>query len=221
MMAERSSCVMAASFECSNGPTSVRMLLQAKANVNAADSQGQTALHVARGCSGCVAALLVARADPCARDQRGRTPLHTLAFFPEAAALLTALGADVDEAGRTALHAAARAEADVDPRALQRKGDQAWAEFHEALARKGSDLELRRRYRFGRLADDLGFMSAHHSETSGGLGWMWECMCTDHQVWRHCSSAKHSRRFAAPLHTCATSVCALLAAGARASAVDG
>lgn len=82
-------------------------------DVDAADDQGQTALHLAcqQFASAIVEALLGLGADPNVRDHHGRTPLHHLIvarpYDQDAWQLLVDAGADVslaDNDGRTLLH---------------------------------------------------------------------------------------------------------------------
>ncbi|MBU0617074.1 MAG: ankyrin repeat domain-containing protein [Planctomycetes bacterium] len=90
------------------------LLLAAGADVDAADGEGMTALHVglARQRDELVAALIEGGADVHLRDANGRTPLYYAALSnnSKAIALLVEKKADVDladKAGNTALHAAA------------------------------------------------------------------------------------------------------------------
>ena len=85
--------------------------LQAGANPNAREGDGQTPLHRARAAE-TVTALLDAGADVNARDKRGSTPLHLAAMSAtgEAVTALLEAGADPNarnESGTTPLHAAA------------------------------------------------------------------------------------------------------------------
>ena len=89
----------------------VARLVREGNDVNAADVQGVTALHLARSAE-CVAALVRHGATVDAKDSEGRTPLHAAAGTGavEGVATLLSLGAAVnacDYTGRTALHHAA------------------------------------------------------------------------------------------------------------------
>ena len=73
------------------GGSSVRMLLDLGANINARDRSGMTPLHLAAmGGGGAVTELLLAGADPHAADKRGYSPLryakhskHVLSLFDD------------------------------------------------------------------------------------------------------------------------------------------
>jgi len=89
-------------------------LLELRANPDAADSRGRTALHWA-GSAHCVKLLLAHNAGPDARDEKGETPLFWAAKSGrvEAVRFLVASGASVDALdcrGQTALFEAARRE---------------------------------------------------------------------------------------------------------------
>ncbi|MBN2315462.1 MAG: ankyrin repeat domain-containing protein [Sedimentisphaerales bacterium] len=103
----------------------VRLLLEAGANINAKDDRGQNALHVMldirnasnnryRLSKDTLELLLAKGADVNAKDNDGRTPLHLAAESAdrEIVALLLDKGADInakeDKSGFTALHYAAR-----------------------------------------------------------------------------------------------------------------
>lgn len=61
-------------------------LTNAKIDVNAADNQGNTALHVAaqRSLLSVVSALLAAGANPCAKNSQENTPIHQVVSRPQA-----------------------------------------------------------------------------------------------------------------------------------------
>ena len=87
------------------GPSTVQVLLNAGADVNARDGADQTPLHNAAN-SSIVQVLLAAGADVNARDGNDRTPLHNAANLTIIQALLAA-GADVnarDTSGNTPLY---------------------------------------------------------------------------------------------------------------------
>ena len=72
--------------------------LQAGADPNAREGDGQTSLHLAArsGTGEAVTALLEAGADPNARDENGNTPLHLAALFERAEAVTALLDAGAD-----------------------------------------------------------------------------------------------------------------------------
>jgi ankyrin repeat protein len=126
---------------------SVRALLDAGAEPNAADSFGQTALHVASGAEPAraaeIVALLLARgADASLVDARGFTPLHAggaagASAFVRALAAKTELLEKTTPAGETALDVALRYGRDLAAEALVAAGatftrDDQWPPLHEA-----------------------------------------------------------------------------------------
>lgn len=92
----------------------LQQLLAAGADVNAADAEGETALHqrASRQRVGVVRALIAAGADPTARDKRGETPLHAAICpywgvsdtTPGVVRELLAAGADVNQQMTRATH---------------------------------------------------------------------------------------------------------------------
>ena len=117
-------------------------LIQAGADVNAADSSGRSALHLAveRGNPGTIAALMAAKANPNVRDQTGWTPLHHAGAKNQIDCIraLLAGGADpmtLSERGGTPLHEAAASgsvetiqvllDAGVDPTVVSKTGQTA------------------------------------------------------------------------------------------------
>ncbi|KAK4080972.1 hypothetical protein Trihar35433_2077 [Trichoderma harzianum] len=76
--------IMAASSVGNHDKSSIRilkLLIRRKAEVNVADSQGRTALHIACGFSpiGCIKALVEAGANVDTKDKVGRLPIHIAA----------------------------------------------------------------------------------------------------------------------------------------------
>jgi len=111
--AEGSTLLMHAAYAGSLG--GMRMLIDAGADVNAANSRRATALHWAATDAAKMKLLLASKADINARTAEGRTPLHAAALQPDGTALVRLLieaGADVNAkniVGQTPLFAAVAA----------------------------------------------------------------------------------------------------------------
>ena len=100
-------------FEDADGDL-VRTCLDAGADPNARNEDGDTPLHIAawNGQTEAIAALLDAGADPNARNEDGDTPLHIAAWNGQTEAIAALLDAGADpnarnEDGDTPLHIAA------------------------------------------------------------------------------------------------------------------
>jgi len=162
----------------------IKALIDAGADVNVKNRDGNTPLHIAArdGRTEAIKALIQANADVNAKDYIGRTPLHNAARdgHTEAIKALIQANADVnakDEEGLTPLHSAAMfarakaiaalttAGADVNAKdefgiaPLHIAAQSGYARVIKALATAGADIDSRDRY--GRTPLDLATDEGH------------------------------------------------------------
>lgn len=144
-------------------PEIVKMLIDAKCNVNVQDIRGLTPVHHAamKGHADIIQILIEAGADVNTQDKNNWTALHCAAYWNhcEAVEVLLNMGADVNiqnKDKRTALHETARS---------QEKDDLSLGEIARMLVSAGSDVNIKGCSDLGDLeADFTGLMyAAYHN----------------------------------------------------------
>jgi len=129
----------------------VRALIDAKADLEAKDKDGRTALWFAadKGQTQCVRLLIAAGAEVDARDNEGATPLITGAAFPDVAKLLLDAKADVN------------AKSDDDETPLHEAVNRNKLEAVKLLLASGADVNAPQKLMFGINQATPLMMAAH------------------------------------------------------------
>jgi ankyrin repeat protein len=152
----------------------VQYLLEKRADINAKDDQGWTALHMAvrRGALVYVQYLVEQGVDIKAKDKEGRTALHLAAGsgFLNTVQYLVEQGADIeakDEQGETALHmATCNASADIPSECLVDTGNRPGGTV-QYLLEQGADKEAKNNN--GEKAIDIVLKSNHSDHCNPGI----------------------------------------------------